>query len=320
MGLNLKNPVVVASSSLTNSLENVKKCEASGAGAVVLKSLFEEQIYAEKINIAEAGLSANYHSEAYEYIQQSSLNLAPESYLKLIADCKKEVKIPIIASLNCISDESWTEFAKRIEKAGADALELNISFITKDYYYTSEEIEQKYINIVRAVRKEIKIPIAVKIGPVFTSIARMARKFSDAGANAIVIFTRFYQIDIDTDKMEIESGYKLSSHSDTPLAIRWVSMLANRVDCDIAGSRGVLNGNDIVKHLLAGANAVQVCSALYMNKVEYLSLMIGDVEKWMKEKNFNSISEFRGLLSQKMSQNPEIYEREQYIKAVVGVE
>ncbi len=320
MGLELKNPVIVGSSSLTNSVENVKKCAASGVGAVVLKSLFEEQIYEEKVRSAQEGLPNSYHAEAMEYIRQMSMGLGPENYLKLIAACKSEVSIPIIASLNCVDEEWWTEYARRIEDAGADGLELNISFITRNPKSTSEDIEDRYISIVKKVRKAVSIPIAVKLGPYFTSLSHMARRLADAGVDALVVFNRFYQIDIDIENLKLKSGYSFTDGSDMTVSLRWVSMLANRVECDVAGSRGVHTSEDVIKHLLAGANAVQVCSAFYQNGLDHLGVLVDGLRSWMDEKGFNSVEDFRGKLSQENSSDPETYERLQYIKAVVGIE
>lgn len=320
LGLTLNNPFIVSSSSLTNSVEKIQRCEAAGAGAVVLKSLFEEQIYEEKIRTAVDGLAASYHTEAAEYIHQMSMNFGPEDYLGLIRGAKKSVKIPVIASLNCIAHEWWKDYALRIQKAGADALELNISFLTHDPEDTSEEIEERVAKIVRTVTAELKIPVAVKIGPYFTNVARLAKKLQLKGASGMVLFNRFYQIDIDTDTMELRPGYLLTPHEDVTQALRWIALLSGRTKLSIAGSGGVYSGEDAVKYLLAGADAVQVCSVLYKNRVEYLKTMVAEMNVWMKKKGFASLDDFRGRLAQGKKSDPESWERQQYIKALVGLE
>lgn len=320
MGLELINPIIVGSSSLTNTPEKIKKCEEAGAGAVVLKSLFEEQIYEEKVKTASKDMQDNAHAEALEYIRQMSMEHGPEDYLKLIRDSKKTVKIPVIASLNCSTDAQWEDYAQRIEKAGADAIELNISWITSDVRISGADIEERLVNISKNVKKSVNIPVSVKIGPYFAAVPNLARQLSNAGINAIVIFNRFYQMKTNIDTMALEPAHSLSGHDELYLPLRFVALLAGKLDCDICGTRGVQSGDDVIRFLLAGANATQVCSVLYRNKVEYIRTMLQRVEDWMKAKEFESIKDFRGNLSQKNIPNPWIYERQQYIKALVGIE
>lgn len=320
MGLTLKNPVIVGSSSLTNSVENIKKCAEAGAGAVVLKSLFEEQIYAEKVKNASDSLPNNYHTEAMEYIYQTSMNLGPEDYLKLIREAKEAVDIPVIASLNCFTADWWIEYAKRIEKAGASALELNIAHISSNYKISAQEIEDDVVSIAKSVKSVVNIPIAVKIGPYFAAIPHLAKRLSDAGIDAIVIFNRFYQIDTDIETLTHLPGHRLSSPNEITLPLRFVSILSGKIESDIAGTRGVHSGEDVVKMLLAGATAVQVCSVLYDKGLDFISTMVSFLDEWMERKNYSDIHAFRGLLSQKNSKDPDIYERMQYIKILVGIE
>ncbi len=317
MGMDLRNPLIVASSGLVNSLEGVEKCAESGAGAVVLKSLFEEQIEADTKELMEH-IWLNGHTEAFDYVRGMGMSLGPSDYLKLIEDVKKKVTIPVIASLNCVSAKWWVDYAKQIENTGADALELNISVMPSDPNRVSEEIEKQYYDIVEGVRRHINIPIAVKIGPFFTSIARMARELYRRGVSALVLFNRFYQLDIDVDSIKLVGGNPLSSPKEMNLPLRWIALLSGRIECDFAASTGVHNGIDAIKMILAGAKAVQICSTLYQNGVEQIGRVQKEMEDWMKGHNFESLSDFRGILSQEESDKSELYERLQYIKALSG--
>lgn len=320
MGIKLSSPIIAGSCSLTSSIEGLKKIEIAGAGAVVLKSLFEEQIIEEKIKTATNGFYSSFHSEALEYIAQMSMNFGPEYYLKLIREAKKELTIPIFASINCITKEYWIEFAKKIEAAGADAIELNISHVTHDIEKSADSVTDDYLKTFRAVKENIKIPVAVKMGQNFTNIAQMVKLLENYGAKGVVLFNRFYQVDIDIDKMVFVPGYVRSSRKDITETIRWIGLISGKTKLSIAGSRGVADGRDVIKILLSGADAVQVVSCLYQNGVEYIAKMNLELIEWMERMNFNSIHEFKGLLSQKKISNPESWERQQYIKAIVGIE
>ena len=319
MGFSLRNPLVVASSSLTKSADGVRKCADAGAGAVVLKSLFEEQIAAEA-EAMEEHLWLYGHTEAFEYVSKMAMPLGPRGYLKLIEEAKAAVSIPVIASLNCISPRWWTDFAKQIEAAGADGLELNISVMPSDPARTATDIEKIYIDIVDSLKGGVGIPIAVKIGPYFTSVARMAGEFSERGVSALVLFNRFYQIDIDIDKIDLVPGIRFSSPDEISLPLRWIALLSGSVGCDLAASTGVHDGAGFVKQLLAGATVVQVCSALYENGIEHIGRIIEDAETWMKEHDFEKVGDFRGKLSRQVTERPELYERLQYIKLFTGIE
>jgi len=319
MGLSLRNPLIVASCSLVKTLDGVRKCADAGAGAVVLKSLFEEQLQAEAKD-QEEHLWLYGHSEAFEYVSKMAMPLGPREYLKLIEEAKDAVPIPVIASLNCISPRWWIDYARQIAAAGADGIELNISAMPSDPGRKGEEVEDVYLNIVETLRGSIDIPIAVKIGPHFTSVARIAEQLCERGASALVLFNRFYQIDIDIEKMELTSGYRFSSPDELSLPLRWIALLAGRIDCDFASSTGVHNGADFVKQLLAGANAVQVCSTLYLNGIDQIGRILDDVKSWMTKHGFGTIGEVRGRLSQVQSDQPELYERLQYIKLFTGID
>jgi dihydroorotate dehydrogenase (fumarate) len=320
LGYELKSPVIVGSCGLNNSIENLKSIEKAGAGAVVLKSLFEEQIIEEKVKAATQGIYTSFHPEAMEYISQMSMNFGPEDYLKLIRKAKNELTIPVIASINCISKEYWIEFAKKIENAGADDIELNISHIVHDVETTANDITDNYLETFRAVKDNVSIPVSVKMGQNYTNVARMVKLIENYGAKGVVLFNRFYQVDIDIETLELVPGYIRSSRKDITEAVRWVSIISSKTDMDIAGSRGVKDGADAVKLILAGADAVQVVSTLYKNGIDYISKINQEIADWMDKKGFNTIEEFKGKLNQKNISDPKAWEREQYIKALVGVE
>ena len=319
MGLSLSNPLVVASSGLTNRVEGVVNCANAGAGAVVLKSLFEEQIQAETEELQEHSWILG-HPEAFEYVRGMGMDLGPREYLKLIEDSKKAVSVPVIASLNCISPKWWVSYAKQIEAAGADGLELNISVMPSNPDRTGKQIEELHFRIFEEVRDRIRIPIAVKMGPYFTSIARIAEEFGRRGAGALVLFNRFYQLDIDTEKLEITRGYRFSTPEEMNFTLRWIALLAGRTSCHLAASTGVHDGAAVVKQLLAGATVVQICSTLYIHGIDRIGGILRDVETWMRRHRYSSVEQIRGKLSQTESDRPELYERLQYIQALVGIE
>jgi dihydroorotate dehydrogenase (fumarate) len=305
MGLELDNPIIVASCGLVSTTEGVKRCAEAGAGAVVLKSLFEEQIDLQSKDLV-AGQSWLYgHPEAFDYARGMSKELGPRGYLKLIEDAKASGGIPVIASLNCISPEWWVDYAKQIELSGADGLELNISIMPSDPDRTGEDIEKLYLDVLKTVSASIRIPIAVKIGPYFSSFGQMALGLSRAGAKALVIFNRFYKLDIDVDKIQLKPGYRFSSPDEISLPLRWVALLAGRIECDLAASTGVHDGMGVIKQLLAGATAVQVCSVLYLKGLNKIGEMLKDIGGWMSEHNYSAIADFRGKLSQMESDRPE---------------
>ncbi len=315
MGLELKNPLIIASCDLTSKIEQIKKCEEKGAGAVVLKSLFEEQIETDTEElIGESWLSD--HTEAFEYVRGMSMANGPSTYLDLIKKAKEVTDIPIIASLNCVSSRWWTDYAKQLELSGADALELNISILPSDLKRNSEEIEKIYIEIIEKVKGEINLPVAVKVGPYFTSIAKILNVFSKKGVKALVLFNRFYQLDIDIENLTLTGGNPLSSSNEMSNSLRWIALLANRIPCDFAATTGVHTGIDVIKQILAGAKAVEISSTLYENGLEQIGKILAELEKWMGKHNYKNIDEFRGKLSKKETDKTELYERLQYIKAL----
>lgn len=318
LGKTLPSPIVVSSSSLTRSVDGVKKCADAGAGAVVLKSLFEEQVEADIDHDGSA--SPEYtHPETEDYFRQMGKHLGPADYLKLIENVKKSVSIPVFASLNCATSSWWASYAGQIATSGADGIELNISRMPRSEKQDSESIEKRMVEIVEGVRSEVALPLAVKIGPYFTSLPRLALRLKKAGAGALVLFNRFYQMDIDIEKMKLAPGYQFSSASELYTSLRWVSILSGTIECDLAASTGVHDGKAVIKQLLAGAATVQVCSILYQKGLGEIRNMLGEIEEWMGRHGYASISDFRGSLNQAGSADPEAYERLQYIKALTGI-
>jgi len=319
MGLELRNPVIVASSRLTKDIDGLKKLEDAGAGGLVLKSLFEEQIIMEKEELESQVMPAS-HTEAYDYVSRLSMELGPKEYIRLIEDAKKSISIPVIASLNCVSAGWWIDYAKQLESAGADGLELNIGFIGYTTKHVSGDIEKVYYNIVQKVHEAVSLPIAVKVGSSFTSLPWFADQLSKRGCKALVLFNRYYSLDFDIEKMKVVPGNPLSTPLEMSLPLRWIALLYGRVECDLSATTGVHSGADVVKQLLAGASAVQICSVLYKKGPKYIETILQEIETWMKSNKFDVIDDFRGRLSQEESDEPAAYERLQYIKALVGIE
>ena len=318
MGLKLKNPIIIGSSGLTNSVEKIKDLEKAGAGAVVLKSIFEEQINNEVSDLINRD-PQNLYPEAEDYIWNYTRNNSITKHLNLLSEAKKETEIPIIASINCMSASEWTIFAKEFENAGADALELNLFFVPTTRQRSSEEIEQLYLKIVSEVKKQVKIPVAVKIGYYYTNMVAMADKLVAHGANALVLFNRFYEPDINIEKMQITSSDIFSSPADIRRSLRWIGLISSQLPkVEIAASTGIHDGEAVIKQLLAGAQAVQVCSGIYINGAQIIAGMLSDLTAFMKKQNFKKIEDFRGRLSYKNIPDPMLYERAQFMKYFSG--
>lgn len=310
VGLELKNPLIVSSSSLTMSIDNIKKCEEAGAGAVVLKSVFEEQFIDKQKN---SNIDHDYIQDLYK--EKVLIDL--DDYLSLIENTKKEVDIPVIASLNCISNnKNYSNYIKQIEKAGADALEVNIAIMPKNFKQTPYEIETHLFKIIYEINQSIKIPVIAKIGPFYTSIPRIAKGLKINGASAIVLFNRFYQPEIDTDEMRFCSKNRYSSPGDLNIALRWISILYNEVDAELVGATGVHDGLSVVKLLLSGATVIEFSSVLYLEGIEYVQTIINGLIEWMKENNYQKIEDFRGLLCQKNTKYPDFFERYEYLQSM----
>ena len=319
MSLPLKNPIIVGSSSLTQSVDSIRQCEGAGAGAVVLKSLFEEQIEGD-IHQAESETSLLAHTEAHDYVHQTALQMSQDKYLRLIREAKKTVSIPVIASLNCIRADWWTSYAVKMAEAGADAIELNIAILPTYLMEKGSEVEATYIRIVESVRKKVNIPIAVKIGPYFSSLPHTSHALARAGADSLVLFHRFCQFDINIDNMNLEYGYRFSTPQDIHIPLRWIAILFTQAECELAATAGVYDGEAVIKHILAGAQVVQVCSALYQKGLSRIGDILNDLEDWMIEYGFASIDDFRGKMSMELEGKPDYYQRLQYIKVFSVVE
>lgn len=317
LGLELSSPVVLSSSNLTNTMSGIRRAADAGVGAVVLKSLFEEQIEADTAQNSDE-VDYSIHPEAEAYVRQMGKHLGPDSYLKLIEQARTQTRLPIIASVNCVTPRWWGDYGRQIESAGAHGLELNLAIMPREGQ-RAQEIEDAYVSIVERVRSQISLPIAVKIGPYFTSLPRLIDRFHKSGAGAVVLFNRFYQLDIDPEKLELAAGYQLSEPGEIHTALRWISILAGDTPCELVGSTAVYTGADVVKMLLAGATAVQVCSTVMKNGFQRISEMNGELTAWMDRHGFDAVDGFRGRLSQAGSEAPEAYERLQYVKALTGI-
>ncbi len=319
LGLNLKNPIIAASSGLTKTIHQIQEIEKHGAGAVVLKSIFEEEInYEMKKNMNQMSAPSLIYPEIFDAFDFDAMEDGVSKYLFLIEDAKKSVEIPIIASINCVDAEEWTSFAKRIQDAGADAIELNMFILPSDLKRSGEDNEKVYFDVIEKVKKEISIPVSLKISYYFSNLANMIMKLSETGINGLVLFNRFYSPDIDINNLEVNPSNIYSSPSDITISLRWIAIMANRVKCDLAASTGVHDGEGVVKQLLAGANAVQVASSLYKNGYSQITEMVTFLDKWMTKKKFNKIDDFRGKLSQSSTNNPAAYERVQFMQHFAG--
>jgi dihydroorotate dehydrogenase (fumarate) len=320
MGFELRNPIIAGSSGLTNSVENIIELEKHGAAAIVLKSLFEEQIiYNYQKKLSELKLDSTY-PEAEEYITRHTMAEDVEKYLELIRNSKKAVSIPIIASINCVSSSEWTVFAKEIELAGADGIELNIFLLPTDTNLMCGQVEEMYLNIVNEVVKKVSIPVSIKVTSYFSGMARSMLRFSFSGIKGIVLFNRFYSTDIDIENLKTIQAGLYSTPNEIYHPLRWIALLSDRIYCDIAGSTGIHDGQGLVKILLAGAKAGQVCSALYQQGFPVIGKMLNFLEDYMKRKGFNTMEDLIGKMSLRNVENPASYERVQFMKHYSGIE
>ncbi len=321
MGLQLRSPLVVsACGPLSEDIGNIRKMEDAGAGAVVLYSLFEEQLRLETQELhhhLEAGTES--FPEALTYFPEpANFNLGPEEYLNHIAKAKAVVKMPVIASLNGSTVGGWTEFAKKIQQAGADALELNIYYIPTSLKLTGAEVEQTYLDIVAAVKSAITIPVAVKISPFFSNMANMAKRLDEAGADALVLFNRFYQPDIDLEELEVQPSILLSTPQALRLPMRWIAILHGRIEADLAATSGIHTARDVLKMLMAGATVTELCSVLLARGIDHLQYIERGMTEWLSEHWYESVSQLQGSLSQMKCPDPSAFERAQYMRAITS--
>ena len=318
LGLKLRTPLVCSASPLSETLDGIKKMEDAGASAVVLSSLFEEQLKQEREElITRMTENTDAFSEAQSFFPAvGDFHWGPEDYLSHIRKAKKAVKIPIIGSLNGTSLGGWTNYAKEIQKAGADALELNIYYIPTNPAVSSAEVEQTHIEILKAVRKVVSIPVAVKIGPYFSNVGGLAKRLDEAGAGALVLFNRFYQPDFDLEKLEVRPNLLLSTPQAMRLPLHWTAVLHGRIKADIAATSGVHSAGDALKLLMAGATVTMLCSALYKFGVGHIREMETELARWMEEREYKSVTQMRGSMSQHKCSDPSAFERQQYIRTL----
>ena len=317
LGLKLPSPLVVASSALSNRIENLEVAEGHGAGAVVLRSLFEEQIEAANTVLEEAAMSqADSNPEARTYFPPQ--RVGPHEYISLVERAKKALDIPVIASLNCCAPGSWTGYAKEIASAGADALEVNLYAVEADPTVSAAEVERRYVEIVAGIHDAVKIPISVKLSPYFTSLANMVAQFEAVGAKGVVLFNRFLQPDISLERLAPHSVMTLSQPAEALLPLRWIGLLHGRVRCHLSASTGIYDAQGALKQILAGAQTVQLASALVKNGVPHLGKVLAGIEEWVERRGHSNLDEVRGTLSQKEINDPGAFERAQYVHLILS--
>jgi dihydroorotate dehydrogenase (fumarate) len=317
LGLQLPTPLVLASSALSNRVDNLELAEGHGAGAVVLRSLFEEQLEAQNSALEEElARGAESSPEARTYFPPQ--RVGPHEYLSLVERAKRALEIPVIASLNCCAPGSWTGYARDIEQAGADALEVNLYALEADPAVSSADVEARYLDVVRAIRGAVKIPIAVKLSPFFTSLGHFAARLDQAGAAGLVLFNRFLQPDLSLERMAATPTMTLSAPAEALLPLRWIGLLHGRVKADLAASTGVYDATGSLKQVLAGATVVQLASALVKNGIPYLGKILQGMEEWMDKRAASTLAEVRGTLSQRAVQDPGAFERAQYVHLILS--
>ena len=318
LGMNLRSPLVASASPLSESVDNIRRMEDAGAGAVVLFSLFEEQIRREREALYHHTTnSTDSFPEALTYFPEpETYHTGPDQYLELIQKAKAAVNIPIIASLNGSSIGGWTYFARKMQAAGADALELNVYYIPTEAKLTSDEVEETYLEILRHVKLAVTIPVAIKLSPYFSNMANMAKKLDETGVNGLVLFNRFYQPDIDLDTLEVKPNVILSTPQAMRLPLTWIGILYKRIAADLAATSGIHSGGDAIKMILAGANVAMMTSALLKNGIEHLSVVEQQLRQWMEEHEYESVTQMRGSVSQLHAEDPTAFERAQYMKAL----
>jgi len=316
MGLKLKSPIVVSACTLSEEVSNIVEMEDAGAGAVVLFSLFEEQLKKEESQFETISRNtSNLFAEASDFFPSlDEYHKGSDQYLETIRRAKERVKIPIIASLNGITNEGWISYARQMEQAGADALEINIFFIPADVQLSSSAVEHRYLNIINEVKATVKIPVAVKLNPYFSAMGNMAKRIQEYKADALVLFNRFYQPDFDINNLTLLQNLQYSDSNEIRLPLLWIALLYGRVRISLAATTGVQSSTEVIKYILAGADVAMTASALYKNGIGYLKTMNKELESWMLSREFDSIDSFKGVMSQQHISDPTGYERANYIK------
>jgi len=320
LGMKLKNPIVPSASPLSHSLDSMKRLEDAGASAIVMYSLFEEQIAHEA---AELNHYLTYGSETFAealtyFPDPGEYNLGPEEYVNHVRKAKESLGIPVIGSLNGISTGGWIKYAKKIEEAGADALELNVYYIPTDPKLTAQDVEDRYLEVLNAVKTTVKIPVAMKLSPFFSSMANMAHRLDQAGASGLVLFNRFYQPDIDLETLEMKPSVHLSTPQAMRLPLRWVAILYGRVKASLAATSGIHTAEDVLKMLMAGADVTMMASSLLKNGPQRITEVLARMDQWMLEHEYVSVAQMKGSMSQKSVADPSAYERANYMKVLQG--
>jgi dihydroorotate dehydrogenase (fumarate) len=316
LGLNLKNPLVASASPLSKKVESAKKLEDAGVSAIVMYSLFEEQIIHDSLELDHYLTRGTYSfAEAQTYLPDlETYNMGPEKYLGHISALKKTLSIPVIASLNGVSTGGWVRYARLMQDAGADALELNMYYLSADPNLSGQELEDNYVNLVAEIKAALSIPLAVKLSPFITSLPNFARRLVTAGASGLVLFNRFYQPDFDLQELEVVRTLELSDSSDLLLPLRWISILYGKVDADLALTSGVHNAQDVLKSMMAGARVAMVASAILQDGYEIIPSILADLQAWMETYEYTSIKQMQGSMSQKSVAEPAAFERSNYIR------
>ena len=320
LGLELKNPIVAAASPMTSSIDSLKRLEDAGIAAVVLPSLFEEQIEHEEMaahNLMLAGTEMSPEASGF-FPEMQNYNTGPDNYLKLITEAKKALSVPVIPSLNGYTPGGWTQIAKKLEQAGADAIELNVYFLATNPNDSSADVEKRYIDLVTAVSSIVSIPVAVKVSPYFSAMANMAARLTGAGAAGLVLFNRFVQPDILLDELEVAPHLVLSNSDELRLALRWIAILRGRVKASLAATGGAHTPEDALKLLLAGADCVMVASSLLRKGPKQVAALVNGVEKWLTAREYDSVEQMKGSLSQQACPDPAAFERTNYMKALTS--
>jgi dihydroorotate dehydrogenase (fumarate) len=321
MGLNLNSPILVSACTLSEQTDNIVKMEDHGAGAVIMFSLFEEQIRKEEARFKGVMSETSYSfPEALDYFPDlDDFNVGTDEYMENIRKAKERVDIPIIGSLNGITNEGWIDYSKQMEQAGADGIEVNIFFIPADIAMSSSEVEHRYLNIITAIKQTVKIPVAVKLNPYFSAMGNMSLRMKNAGADALVLFNRFYQPDFDINELVIKTDLHYSESSEIRLPLLWIALLYGKVELSLAATTGVQSAIEVIKYILAGADVVMTASSLYKNGIPYLQTMNKELQDWMYMMGFDDINAFKGSMSQQHISDPTAYERANYIKILEGV-
>jgi dihydroorotate dehydrogenase (fumarate) len=318
MGLELKNPVIVGANNMVTGIDNLKRMEQAGAAAIVYKSLFEEQIHLENLD---------YYEDLHEYEERNAemitlfpniKDIGPEEHLMKLQKAKEAVSIPVFASLNAVYDETWVEYAAKIQETGVDGIELNFYILPDTFALNNGEIEKKQVSIVRMVRKVVTIPISIKLSPFYSNPLRLISDMEAAGADAFVLFNRLFQADIDLQGEHHHFYNILSNKEDNRLPLRFAGLLYGNINASICANTGVFTGEDVVKMILAGADCVQIVSTLYKNKIEVIKSILSDLETWMDKKGYESLNDFQGKLSQKKTQSVTVYHRAQYVDILMN--